>query len=140
LKLIYENPNQFFHFIPKFVDKKKNIKYSELSIVWTPIITKYVYRNNPKSLIAKNDFASDYKDYTDEKAFLKHFGQTMLSYDKRIPYGCQNRGYPQNTFTTDLALGISSDKYKLEKQYVKYLQTEVHQKVYLYVQTRMVVV
>jgi len=97
----YENENQFFIFNPN----KVNRKYSKLHLEWRPIVTKYTYKTNYGNLF-KNSELFDYKT------------QTMLEYDKRINYGCVNSGFPKNTFTDDLNLGISSNKFNLKKEYV----------------------
>lgn len=95
----YENDNQFFKFNPI------NKIYSKLQLEWRPIVTRYTYKTNYANLF-KNQEEFDYKT------------QTMLSYDKRINFGCVSSDLPKNTFTDDLSLGISSDKYKLKKEYI----------------------
>ena len=116
------NPNQFFVFKPSFYDKKNNMKFSELKLEWIPITTQYTYVSNPhlKKQIRKINPNSYYDVFPP-----KYFGQTTLEYDKRINYGCIYDPRPEFTFDDDLNLGISSDKYKLEKKYIngnKYTQ------------------
>lgn len=115
------NPNQFFIFKPPFYNSKTNIFFSTIKIEWIPIITKYTYVSNPEIKRYNRLEERDTNNYFQDK----YFGQTILSYDKRISYGCKYNGTPENTFDDDLNLGISSDKYILEKKYVngpKYIQ------------------
>jgi len=111
--------NQFFKFYPIYQDSNKNLNYSELKVEWTPIITVYKYVDNPNKSRPFNNPISNISQpsYYDELP-SKYLAQNMASYDKRINYGCVNGGYPQNTFTSDWNLGISSDKYKLVQKYV----------------------
>jgi len=116
------NPNQFFVFSPGFSDEVSNTLFSELKIEWTPIITEYKMVRNPnyKKTVKLNNY-----DPKREKLNNRHFGQTMLSYDRRINYGCTNCKHPTNTFSDDLNLGISSDKYIITQRYTigdKYIQ------------------
>jgi hypothetical protein len=122
--------NQFFKFYSEYRDNKNNINFSELKLEWKPIITLYKYIDNPniKRPFSKPISNISQLSYYDEFP-SKYFTQTIGSYDKRINYGCVNGGYPQNTFTTDLNLGISSDKYKLTKQYTSGKQ--INQKISL---------
>jgi hypothetical protein len=53
--------------------------------------------------------------------------QTMLDYDRRINYGCV-KNIPPNIFTNELNLGISSNRYKINKSYKYY---ESNQKIFL---------
>jgi hypothetical protein len=119
-KLIsYLNPNQFYKFNPGFRNLANNTFFSELKIEWIPIITQYTYSENYKSIKHIDENNKSYYD----KFNKSHFGQTqttqtMMDYDRRINHGCSNSNYPKNTFTDDLSLGISSDKFKLAKKYV----------------------
>ena len=110
--------NQFFKFYPIYQDTQKNLNFSELKLEWEPITTIYKYKDNPNIKRPFNEPISNIsqQSYYDEFP-SKFIAQNMGSYDKRINYGCVNGGYPQNTFTTDFNLGISSDKYKLTKKY-----------------------
>ena len=110
--------NQFFKFYPVYQDNKNNLNFSELKLEWKPVTTVYKYIDNPdiKRPFNKPITNISQPSYYDELP-SKYYTPTMGQYDKRINYGCVNGGYPQNTFTTDLNLGISSDKYKLTKQY-----------------------
>lgn len=101
-------PNQFYKFYPKYNDPKTNTGFSELELEWTPIYTHNYLKKN--SLYNNVHF---YRGYP-----TKYLTQTQLSYDKRINYSCVNSGYPLNTFTTDLNLGISSDKYTQKQKFI----------------------
>ncbi len=98
------NPNQFFIFKPIFSNKNSN--FSNLRLEWRSIIKEYNYINNEKLPYITNDFPT------------KYYGETMLQYDKRINYDCSNKKFPDNTFSDELNLGISSDKYKLFSKYI----------------------
>jgi hypothetical protein len=115
------NPNQFFVFKPPFYDSETNTYFSTIKLEWTPIITKYTYVSNPERKRYPRLEERDSINYFPEK----YFGQTSLEYDKRNNYGCKYNGHPEFTFDDELNLGISSDKYRMEKKYIngpKYTQ------------------
>jgi len=116
------NPNQFFVFNPGFINTVSNTLFSELKIEWTPVITEYKIILNPNYKKTVKPIDTDIKR---EKLNNKHFGQTMLNYDRRINYGCSRCEHSTNTFSDDLTLGISSDKYTMRQRYLvddKYIQ------------------
>jgi hypothetical protein len=113
-------PNQFFKFYPKYSDPQTNTNFSELELEWIPVYSRTYMKN--KGLYDNVNF---YRGYP-----TKYLTQTQLSYDKRINYGCVNSGYPLNTFTTDLNLGISSDKYAIKQKYID-SSNSIYQKINL---------
>jgi hypothetical protein len=108
------NPNQFFIFKPVFYNKTNNMHFSTIKLEWTPIITKYTYVSNPDRKRFSRLEEKESINYFPQK----YFGQTSLEYDKRNNYSCKYNGHPEFIFDDELNLGISSDKYRIEKKYV----------------------
>ncbi len=102
----------------KNISTKGKLMWFELE--WIPVYSRTYMKN--KSLYDNVNF---YRGYP-----TKYLTQTQLSYDKRINYGCVNSGYPLNTFTTDLNLGISSDKYAIKQKYID-SSNSIYQKINL---------
>jgi hypothetical protein len=108
--LDYNGRNQFFKFRPEYLTQD-NVPFTQIRIEWSPVITEYTYTPNAFSKLNNIGASEDFK----------YFGQTMMAYDKRINYGCSRKDedIPDNVFTDDLSLGISSDRYRITKQYMQ---------------------
>ena len=95
--------NQFFKFNPIKIKNNKSI--TQIKIIWQPIFIKDTIIKNPNyKKIKLNNYFDEYPEDCNK------WPETMLSYDKRIINNHEK--FPSNVFTTDLSLGISSNKYK----------------------------